>query len=55
MDADFKPVMIEGPFGKPNLDPLYVSQREAQVTAAWRRLQQLPTLGLPITEYPLPK
>jgi len=55
VDSDFEPVVIEGPFGKLNLDPLYVSQREARLTAAWRRLQQLPTLGLPITEYPLPE
>jgi len=25
------------------------------VTRAWRRLQEIPTLGIPLTEYPLPE
>jgi hypothetical protein len=47
-------VHVEGPFAKQDLDPTYAVEQEERVTKAWRRLQELPTLGLPITEYPLP-
>jgi hypothetical protein len=49
------PVRCDGVFDKKNLDPGFVRQEEARVTRGWRRLQQLPALGLPITEYPLPE
>jgi hypothetical protein len=49
------PVRCEGVFAKENLDVDHVRQEQARVTRAWRRLQQLPALGLPITEYPLPE
>jgi hypothetical protein len=55
VDPRFPPVKCEGPFGKEQLDPTYVAEQESRVTRAWRRLQELPTLGLPITEYPLPE
>ncbi len=55
VDADFSPVHCEGMFGKGNLDAAFVAEQEARVTRAWRRLQQLPTLAVPITEYPLPE
>jgi len=53
--ADFAPLRCEGPFAKELLDSAYVAEQEARVTRGWRRLQEIPTLGLPITEYPLPE
>jgi hypothetical protein len=55
VDPAFAPVRCEGVFGKENLDPAYVAEHEDRVTRAWRRLQQIPGLGIPITEYPLPE
>jgi hypothetical protein len=55
VDARFPPVRCDGPFAKEGLDPAFVAEQEARVTRAWRRLQELPRLGLPITEYPLPE
>ena len=37
------------------MDAGYVAEEEARVTRGWRRLQELPTSGLPIIEYPLPE
>ena len=53
--AEFEPVGCEGFFAKEAMDAAYVRQQEERVTRAWRRLQDLPTLGVPITEYPLPE
>ena len=55
VDAAFAPVRCEGVFAKEHLDPQFVAEQEARVTRAWRRLQEIPTLGVPITEYPLPE
>ncbi len=55
VDPGFEPVRCEGPFGKEQLDPAYVAEQQSQVTRAWRRLQELPSLGLTIAEYPLPE
>src|SRR4051794_30235103 len=55
VDPDFAPVSCAGFFAKESLDPAFVAEREERVTRAWRRLQQLPSLGLPLTEYPLPE
>jgi hypothetical protein len=55
VDPAFEPVRCEGFFAKEQLDPAHVAEQEERVTRAWRRLQQLPTLGIPITEYPLPE
>jgi hypothetical protein len=55
VDERFAPVRCEGPFAKENLDPAFVAEQEAKVTRAWRRLQELPGLRLPIEEYPLPE
>jgi hypothetical protein len=35
------------------LDPDYVAAEEARVTAGWRRLQDIPSLGISLIEYPL--
>jgi hypothetical protein len=55
MDADFPTVPCEGFFAKHNLDPAYVAAQEKLVTRAWQRLQEVPRLGIPLTEYPLPE
>lgn len=53
VDPGFDPVECSGPFDKAGLDPEYVTGEERRVTAGWRRLQAIPTLGLTIAEYPL--
>ena len=54
-DPSFAQVRCEGPFAKEALDPAHVAEEEARVTRGWRRLQELPKLGLTIAEYPLPE
>lgn len=56
VDPAFEPVRCEGAFSKEFLDPTYVVAEEARVTRGWRRLQEIPALGLAtIQEYPLPE
>ena len=56
VDPQFEPIRCEGPFAKDGLDSAYVAEQEARVTRGWRRLQEIPSLGLPtIQEYPLPE
>jgi hypothetical protein len=55
VDPAFEPVRCEGFFAKETLDPDFVTGEEVRVTRGWRRLQELPALGLPIIEYPLPE
>lgn len=55
VDPAFEPIVCEGPFAKTGLDAAYVAEQEARVTRGWRRLQELPRLGLTILEYPLPE
>jgi hypothetical protein len=55
VDPMFEPVVCPGAFAKAGLDPAYVAEQEARVTRGWRRLQELPRLGLAILEYPLPE
>lgn len=56
VDPQFEPVRCEGPFAKDQLDAAFVAEQEARVTRAWRRLQEIPSLGLSaIQEYPLPE
>src|SRR4051812_18674739 len=54
-DVGFPPVICTGPFAKENLDPAYVAEQETRLTRAWRRLQEIPKLGIAIPEYPLPE
>lgn len=51
----FPPVTVEGPFDKAGLDPEHVAEEEARVTRGYLRLLELPGLGLPIIDYPLPE
>src|SRR5437868_3573817 len=55
VDPAFPPVRCEGLFAKENLDRESVAEQEQRVTRAWRRLQEIPGLGLTIPEYPLPE
>jgi hypothetical protein len=53
VDAAFEPVVCEGPFDKQTFDAGFVAAEEARVTRGWRRLQDIPRLGVAIDEYPL--
>ena len=55
VDPAFAPVRCEGFFAKEALDPAFVAQEEERVTRGWRRLQEIPSLGIPIIDYPLPE
>lgn len=55
VDPGFAPAVCEGVFGKQNLDAEWVASEEQRVTRGWKRLQEIPSLGLPILEYPLPE
>jgi len=55
VDPTFPPVQGEGVFAKGNLDAAFVAEEEVRVTRGWRRLQELPTLGISLLEYPLPE
>jgi hypothetical protein len=55
VDGRFGPVVADGFFAKSGLDPEFVAAEEARVTRGYRRLLELPTLGVPIIEYPLPE
>ncbi len=55
VDPRFEPVQCAGLFAKQQLDADHVAEQEARVTRGWQRLQELPRLGLPISEYPLPE
>jgi len=55
IDPAFPPVLCEGAFAKNFMDAAFVAEEEARVTRGWRRLQEVPTLGAPIIEYPLPE
>ncbi len=51
----FEPIVCNGPFAKENLDASFVAEQEARLTRGWRRLQEIPKLGIAIPEYPLPE
>lgn len=53
VDPGFDAVSVEGPFAKSELDPEEVARREDLVTRGWRRLQEVRSLNIPISEYPL--
>lgn len=46
-------VVCDGPFAKAELDAAFVDEEVRRVTAGWQRLQEIPTLGLSVAEYPL--
>jgi hypothetical protein len=51
----FPTVVASGAFAKDGLDPEFVAREQNRVTRGYLRLQELPGLGLPIVEYPLPE
>ena len=53
VDNAFPPLECAGLFSKRELDAAFVQGEEARVTRGWRRLQEIPTLGVAIPEYPL--
>ena len=55
VDPAFAPVRCDGVFAKEFLDADFVREQEDRVTRGWRRLQEIPTLGVAIPEYPLPE
>jgi len=55
VDPEFEPVVVEGLFSKVEMDAESVRSRESLVTRAWKRLQEVRPLGIPISEYPLPE
>ena len=48
-------MVCTGLFAKENLDPAFVEDQEQRLTRAWRRLQEIPNLGIAIPDYPLPE
>jgi hypothetical protein len=54
-DPVFEPVLCTGVFAKDWLDPAFVKEQEERWTRAWRRLQEIPRLGIAIPDYPLPE
>lgn len=55
IDEGFPAVSVDGPFGKQFLSPDDVARREVLATRGWRRLQELRSHALSISEYPLPE
>jgi hypothetical protein len=55
VDAAFPPVVCTGFFAKESLDATFVKEQEQRHTRAWRRLQEIPKLGIAIPDYPLPE
>lgn len=53
---DFKPVAIDGPFSKTQLDPAFVAVQETLVTRGWNRLKEIHKFrDVSILEFPLPE
>ncbi len=55
VDPGFVPMRCEGFFAKEALDAAFVAAETQRVTRGWLRLQEIPSLGILITEYPLPE
>ncbi|TXI04029.1 MAG: hypothetical protein E6Q76_13115 [Rhizobium sp.] len=53
VDPHFEPVHVEGPFDKNLMPPEEIAAREELTTRGWRRLQEVRSLGIPISDYPL--
>lgn len=55
LDDGFPPITMDGPFAKGNLDAAEATRLEELITRGWRKLQEVRSLGVPISEYPLEK
>ena len=53
VDPAFPEFVCEGAFAKGQLDAEFAKREERRITKGWQRLQEIPTLGIPLTEYPL--
>jgi hypothetical protein len=53
VDPAFPAVVCTGFFAREALDAEYVAAEEKRVTRGWRRLQEVLSLGIPLTQYPL--
>lgn len=53
VDPDFEAVSVEGPFDKRLMPADEIARREKLTTRGWRRLQEVRSLGLAISDYPL--
>lgn len=53
VDPGFEPIQADGAFSKAELDPDDVRIRERLVTRGWQRLQEVRSLNIPISDYPL--
>jgi hypothetical protein len=53
VDDRFPPVVCQGFFAKGSLDPAHVVDEETRITRGWRRLQDIPALGISLDDYPL--
>ncbi|HEU5116985.1 MAG TPA: hypothetical protein VFT74_09950, partial [Isosphaeraceae bacterium] len=56
-DPEFEAVVVQGPFSKNELDPAYVAEETARVSAAYRKLREIyhTSRNTPITEYLAPE
>lgn len=55
VDDEFELVVANDDFDKRQMDANFVKQREQLVSRGWRRLREVASLDIPITEYPLPE
>ena len=55
VDEAFEPVVVDGVFGKQELDAEHVTQQEDLTTRGWQRLREVVGSSLPVDEYPLPE
>lgn len=53
VDDHFEPVFVEGPFDKRELDSPEALLREKLITKGWRRLCEVKSKQLAISEFPL--
>ncbi len=53
VDPAFPLLRCDGFFAKETLDAAFVAAEEVRVTRGWRRLQEIPSLGIAIIDYPL--
>jgi len=53
VDDQFPPVVVDDDFGKQHMQPDQRVREEELVTAGWRRLGEVRSLGLSVADYPL--
>lgn len=53
VDEGFDSMLVDGPFDKRELDPAETLVREKLVSKGWRRLHEVKSKQLPISEFPI--